>query len=211
MLSNLRLPWKTELPWNFSLYWIYFLHSGVLRNLRLLWKTEFALKFFKLGRAAAPPTPASYAYECAAPAGLCELLIAISTQVVTYLRAATSFDWQRRTMDVDVQAYRSGGSYQDSCNRISSSTVLRRQRKVTIECDSSEVGLGATLLQEGQPVSFASRALTPTEQRYAQIEKECLATVYACQRFNHYILGRNVVTIHSNHKPLETIFKKTLM
>ena len=71
--------------------------------------------------------------------------------------------------------------------------------------------LGATLLQDGQPVSFASRALTPTEQRYAQIEKECLAIVYACQKFNHYILGRNVVTINSDHKPLETIFKKTLI
>ena len=45
-LSNLRLPWKTELPWNFSLYWIYVLHSGFLSNLRLPWKTECALKFF---------------------------------------------------------------------------------------------------------------------------------------------------------------------
>jgi len=83
--------------------------------------------------------------------------------------------------------------------------------EVTIECDSSEAGLGATVLQDGQPVSFASRALTPTEQRYAHIEKECLAIVYACQKFNQYILGRNVVTIHSDHKPLETIFKKTLI
>jgi len=83
--------------------------------------------------------------------------------------------------------------------------------EVTIECDSREVVLGATLLQDGQPVSFASRALTPTEQRYAQIEKECLAKVYACQKFNHYILGRNVMTIHSDQKPLETIFKKTFI
>ena len=61
------------------------------------------------------------------------------------------------------------------------------------------------------PSRFASRTLTPTEHRYAQIEKECLAIVYACQKFNHYILGQNVVTIHSDHKPLETIFKKPLI
>jgi len=114
-------------------------------------------------------------------------------------------------MDVDVEAYRRSGSYQDSYNRFSSSTLLGVNEEVTIECDSREVGLGATLLQDGQPVSFASRALTPTGQRYAQIEKECLAIVYACQKFNNYILGRNVVTINSDHKPLETIFKKTLI
>ena len=39
------------------------------------------------------------------------------------------------------------------------------------------------MLQEEQPVSFASRALTPTEQRHAQIENERLAIVYACQKF----------------------------
>ena len=38
VLSNLRLPWKTELPWNFSLHWNIFYYSGFLRNLRLPWK-----------------------------------------------------------------------------------------------------------------------------------------------------------------------------
>ena len=47
-------------------------------------------------------------------------------------------------------------------------------KEVTIQCDASDTGLGAALLQEGQPVEFASRALTPTERQYAQIEESCL-------------------------------------
>lgn len=43
---------------------------------------------------------------------------------------------------------------------------------VTIQCDASENDLGATLLQEGQPVAFAFRSLSPAEQQYAQIKKE---------------------------------------
>jgi len=62
-LSNLRLPWKTELPWNFSVYWTIFLSSRIFEQLALALKTKFALKFFKPGGAAAPPTPASYAYN----------------------------------------------------------------------------------------------------------------------------------------------------
>lgn len=37
---------------------------------------------------------------------------------------------------------------------------------VTIQCDASEKGLGATLLQKAQPVAFVSRALNKTEQTY---------------------------------------------
>lgn len=59
--------------------------------------------------------------------------------------------------------------------------------EVTIQCDASERGLGATLLQNGQPVAFASRTLSAVEQRYAQIEKECLAIVFGCQKFSQYI------------------------
>ena len=42
--------------------------------------------------------------------------------------------------------------------------------EVTIQCDASKQGLGTTLLQNGEPVAFASRTFTPVKQRYAQIE-----------------------------------------
>lgn len=47
-------------------------------------------------------------------------------------------------------------------------------------------GLGAVLLQvqpnqERRPVVFVSRSWTPTEMRYAQIEKETLALTWAAE------------------------------
>ena len=83
--------------------------------------------------------------------------------------------------------------------------------EVTIQCDASEKGLGATLLQNGQPVAFASRTLSQVEQRYAQIEKECLAIVFACSKFSQYITRREKITVESDHKPLQSIFKKSLL
>ncbi|KAI8518360.1 hypothetical protein Bbelb_043770 [Branchiostoma belcheri] len=41
------------------------------------------------------------------------------------------------------------------------------EKEVTIQGDASDKGLGAALLQEGRPVVYTSRALTPTEQNYA--------------------------------------------
>ena len=70
-------------------------------------------------------------------------------------------------------------------------------------------GLGATLLQRGQPVAFASRTRSTTERRYAQIEKEYLTTVFGCQRFSKYITRRAKVTVDSDHKSLQSIFKKS--
>ena len=82
--------------------------------------------------------------------------------------------------------------------------------EVTIQCDASETGLGAVLMQKGQPISFASRALTDTETRYAQIEKELLAIVWSTDKFNQYILGREVVHIESDHEPLKAVFTKPI-
>lgn len=48
-----------------------------------------------------------------------------------------------------------------------------------------------------------------TEKRYAQIEKELLAIVFAGKRFHQYIFGRPV-TVQSDHKPLEAIIRKPL-
>ena len=80
---------------------------------------------------------------------------------------------------------------------------------VVLQCDASDTGLGAVLLQEGLPVMYSSRALTATEHNYTQIEKELLAIVFAAEKFDKYIYARNV-QVQSDHKPLETIFSKPL-
>ena len=41
-----------------------------------------------------------------------------------------------------------------------------------------------------RPVAFASRRMTETQQRYAQIEKEVLAIVWACDKFSCFVIGK---------------------
>ena len=60
------------------------------------------------------------------------------------------------------------------------------------------------------PVAYASRALTPTETNYSQIEKELLAIVFGVERFEGYVYGRKTF-IDTDHKPLESIMKKSLL
>ena len=82
--------------------------------------------------------------------------------------------------------------------------------EVTIQCDASETGLAAFLMQKGQPVCYALRALTDVETRYAQIEKELLAIVWSCHKFDQYIYGRDIVQVESDHEPLQAVFKKPI-
>lgn len=80
---------------------------------------------------------------------------------------------------------------------------------MVLSVDASQRGLGAVIIQENLPVAYASRSLSETESRYAQIEKEALAIAFGCNRFHHYIYGKSV-TVVSDHKSLEIIFKKPL-
>ena len=80
----------------------------------------------------------------------------------------------------------------------------------TTESDSSDYGMGAVLLQAGRPVAFANCTLAETERRYSQIEKECPALVFACNRFDRYFHSRQKITALTDHKPLETILRKSI-
>ena len=77
-----------------------------------------------------------------------------------------------------------------------------------MSADASSYGLGAVLLlsdgdssDSWKPVAYASRSLSDIGKRYAQIEKEALASTWACEKFRNYILGRPFI-LESDHKPL---------
>jgi len=74
-----------------------------------------------------------------------------------------------------------------------------------LENDACEYGLGAAIFQECRPIIvYASRTLTDSERRYAQIEKEMLALVYGLEKFHQYTYGRHLDVV-TDHKPLVAI------
>ena len=82
-------------------------------------------------------------------------------------------------------------------------------KPVRVQVDASESGLGAVVMQNGRPIAYALKSLTTTQQAYAHIEKEALALVFGCEKFHHYLYGRNFVA-ETDHKPQEIIMKKPL-
>ena len=89
-------------------------------------------------------------------------------------------------------------------------TLFDPNHETAVSADASSFGLGAVLIQknpkgEYKPVAYISRSLTPTEQRYAQIEKEALAFTWACERLSDYLIGLPF-HIWTDHKPLVPLF-----
>ena len=75
--------------------------------------------------------------------------------------------------------------------------------------DASDSGIGAVLLQCHDdvyfPVAYASKKLSSAQQKYAVIERECLAIIWALEKFTvyPYIMARNLLyKPMTNHLPL---------
>ena len=74
-----------------------------------------------------------------------------------------------------------------------------------LQTDASDLGVGAVLLQceDGikKPVAYASKKLTKGQINYSTIEKECYAIVWAVQKFQRYLYGREFY-LETDHQPL---------
>jgi len=84
-------------------------------------------------------------------------------------------------------------------------------KEFIVQTDASDRGIGAVLSQRDEdgtdrPIAYYSKKLLPREERYATIEKECLAIKLAVQAFRVYLLGRPF-RIHTDHRALQWLDK----
>ncbi|XP_071098994.1 uncharacterized protein [Haliotis cracherodii] len=87
------------------------------------------------------------------------------------------------------------------------------EKTFLVRSDASDVGIGAVLLQEQEgerfPIMYVSRKLAERERAYSTIEKECLAIVWAIQKLERYLYGREFI-LETDHQPLVWMTKAKL-
>ena len=103
-----------------------------------------------------------------------------------------------------------GESQEKAFNRLRKALVSKPIFKMveiskpfTLQVDAFDLGI---VLQEENgkkvPVAYASRKLKRSKRSYAVIEKECLALVWAVQKFSRYVYG-TPFTVETDHCPLK--------
>lgn len=79
----------------------------------------------------------------------------------------------------------------------------------TVETDACGEGVGAVLMQAGQPIAFLSKALGEKHRALSIYEKEFLALIMAVEKWKHY-LQRQEFIILTDHKSLAYLNEQNL-
>ncbi|GKC10965.1 putative mitochondrial protein [Tanacetum coccineum] len=82
--------------------------------------------------------------------------------------------------------------------------MVKKKKDFLVENDASSSGIRAVLQQDGHPIAFLSKTLSPKHQTMSTYEKELLALLLALDRWRGYLLGNNfkIKTDHFNLKYL---------
>ena len=138
-------------------------------------------------------------------------MVQFLSRFVPQLASLSACLWDLTKKDSEFQW---GPEHQSAVDKVKQAVTSANSLKyfdstkpVTIQVDASTRGLGATLFQDQGPIEYRSKLLTETEARYSNIEREMLAVVHGLEKFHYFAYGRHV-TVETDHKPLESIFKK---
>jgi hypothetical protein len=101
-------------------------------------------------------------------------------------------------------------AFQDVKNALTSAPCLalpdfeaaKGDKPFVLTTDASDYGIGAVLEQDGNPIAFESRKLTPFEATWSTTEKEMLGIIHALTTWRCYLEGLKF-TVYTDHKPNE--------
>ena len=93
-------------------------------------------------------------------------------------------------------------------SKLGNAPILRLpdlSKQMIVRTDASDVAMGAVLLQEFEgvkfPIAYISKKFTDPQKNYCVMERECLAVIWAVQKFEVYLYGREFI-LETDHQPL---------
>ena len=133
------------------------------------------------------------------------MLATLDESLRLLLRKDTRFGWTEE----HAKAF---NAIKKAMGNIDNLGFYKVEDRTAIMTDASPHGLGTILIQfdnsdKHRVISFASKALTDTEHRYCQTEKEALGIVWGVERFQNYLLGKEF-DIFTDCKALSYLFSK---
>lgn len=103
-------------------------------------------------------------------------------------------------------------AFQNLKTMLSNTTVLvlllpNFSKAFVIETGACYTGIWAVFMQEGKPLAFLSKTLSPRHLELSTYEKELLAISMAVQKWRTYLLGQRFV-IKTDHEALKYLWSK---
>ncbi|GKV03596.1 hypothetical protein SLEP1_g15871 [Rubroshorea leprosula] len=114
---------------------------------------------------------------------------------ITYSLKGDKFSWSSKAQQ----------SFEELKRKLTETFVLALPNfdlMFEVDCDASNVGIGAVLSQEGRPIAFFNEKLNDTKLRYSTYDKEFYAIVRALEHWSHYLLSKEFI-LHSDHEALK--------